>query len=243
MIGRTEWPTYRDFQRAGLKTLRDRITRRGGARYWAAQLGIAYVEHRPGYAPMWTEDQIRTELCDYLADRQEWPSREQFERDDRKLLRDAINRTGGPDRWADEFGLQRPNRLSGIRRGWTPEMVEVELGRLIGDNRTWPSRRAFQAAGLISMLSSIYAHEGSEYWAKRMGVEQRPAFAAPRATVWTEERIRAELGRFCAGRDLWPAEREFIAAGLRPLYAAASRRGGIARWAAELGLPRRRVRR
>lgn len=177
-----------------------------------------------------------------MAGRKQWPSREQFERDGQKLLRDAVNRTGGPDRWATEFGLPRPNRLSGIRRGWTPELVETELKKLIGGGRRWPSRREFQAAGLSSMLSSIYTHEGPEYWAQRIGVEQHPGFARTRQGFWTEDRIREELERFCAGRENWPTEREFVSADQRALYAAASRNGGIARWAAALGLPRRRNR-
>lgn len=172
LVGRGEWPAYREFQRAGLKALRDAVTRSGGARRWAKEMGVRYVERRPGYAPIWTEERIREELRDYLAGRQQWPSREEFERDDLKPLRDAINRTGGPDRWAAEFRVPRPNRLTGIRRGWTPEAVESELGRLIGERTQWPLRREFHAAGLAGMLSSIYPHEGPDYWAKRMGVER-----------------------------------------------------------------------
>jgi DNA-binding transcriptional ArsR family regulator len=55
---------------------------------------------------------------------------------------------------------------------------------------------------------------------------------------WTSERIRAELADFCAGRPAWPSVREFKAAGHADLYVAASRYGGVAFWAAELGLPR-----
>jgi hypothetical protein len=238
--GRREWPTYREFQRAGLKALRDQVTRRGGAKRWARRMGVRYVEHRPGYAPIWTDERIRRELADYLAGQDEWPSRLQFERDGRKLLRDAINRTGGPDHWAAQFDLQRSNRLSGIRRGWTPDMVEARLKQLIGDRTTWPARREFYASGLGGMLYSIYRHEGPEYWADRLGVVQRPGFAKPRRALWTTGRIREELERFCAGREVWPSEREFIDAGQRALYTAASRNGGIAYWAKLLQLPRGR---
>ena len=55
---------------------------------------------------------------------------------------------------------------------------------------------------------------------------------------WTNERIRAELAYFCAGRPAWPSPGEFKAAGHADLYVAASRYGGTAFWAAELGLPR-----
>jgi hypothetical protein len=242
LTGRTDWPTYRDFQRAGLKSLRDNVTRRGGVRRWADEMGVTYVEHRPGYAPIWTEERVRRDLRAYLAGRDEWPSRTQFENDGLTALRNAVNRTGGVDRWAREFGLRRRNRCSGIRRAWTEELIEIELRKLIGNGKTWPSTQEFERAGLYSMLTSIYRHEGPTYWAKRMGVQQRAGFGKPRRTIWTEERIRKELDRFCAKRDLWPTEREFIDAGQRSLYSAASRAGGIPYWADRLGLPRRRVR-
>ena len=55
---------------------------------------------------------------------------------------------------------------------------------------------------------------------------------------WTDERIRAELEDFCARRSEWPSAREFKAAGRSDLYVATSRYGGVAFWAAELGLRR-----
>jgi hypothetical protein len=55
---------------------------------------------------------------------------------------------------------------------------------------------------------------------------------------WTSERIRAELASFCNGNQTWPSASEFKAAGHADLYVAASRYGGVAFWAAELGLTR-----
>ncbi len=239
LAGRGEWPSYREFQRAGLKALRDSITGRGGARRWAREMGVQYVERRPGYAPIWTEERIRSDLAAYLARRHEWPSRDEFEHDGKTALRNAINRTGGPDRWAQEFGLQRKDRLSGVRRGWTRELIESELRNLIGDGKTWPTQREFDDAGLDSLRTAIYRHEGSRFWAKRMGVRWRSSLGRPGPKAWTEARIRTELQAFCTGRDVWPTEREFAAAGKRKLYNAASRNGGVRRWAAELGVARR----
>jgi hypothetical protein len=50
---REEWPTYREFQRAGLKPLRDAITHEGGAARWAKKMGVRHMRHPPGYAPIW----------------------------------------------------------------------------------------------------------------------------------------------------------------------------------------------
>jgi hypothetical protein len=240
LADRVEWPTYREFQRAGLRSLRNAITRHGGSQKWAGAMGIPYVEHAPGYSPIWTEDRVRRDLRDYLDGRQAWPSRQQFESDGRTLLRNAINRTGGPDPWAREFGLPRSDGRSGLRRHWTDQRIESALRKLIGSGTMWPTRSEFERAGLYSMLTAIYRHEGVAYWAKRMNVQRRVGTGRTRTATWTEQRIRAELQSFCAGRDLWPTEREFIDAGLRAVYSAASRNGGVAYWAQELGLPRRR---
>ena len=55
---------------------------------------------------------------------------------------------------------------------------------------------------------------------------------------WTQERIRAALEEFCAGRDAWPSATEFKQTGRFDLYVAASRYGGIPFWTSELGLTR-----
>jgi hypothetical protein len=55
---------------------------------------------------------------------------------------------------------------------------------------------------------------------------------------WTQERIRAALLAFCAGRDAWPSAAEFKEASRFDLYVAASRYGGIGFWTSELGLTR-----
>jgi len=242
LADRTEWPTYREFERGGLKALRDAVTRAGGARRWARKMGVRFVRHPPGYAPIWTEDRIRHDLIEYLAGRSVWPSRAEFEQDGLTHLRNAVNRTGGPDRWAAEFGLPRQNRLSGIRRGWTREAIEATLRDFIGESDMWPTRRDFEQAGLSGLLSAIYTSEGPDYWARRFKVRRHRGASPSRRAIWTEQRIRQDLEAFCAGREVWPTEREFVEADRGLLYRAASRTGGIGYWADQLGLPRRRPR-
>ncbi len=55
---------------------------------------------------------------------------------------------------------------------------------------------------------------------------------------WTNERIRSALQEFCASREAWPSAREFKEGGRHDLYVAASRYGGVAFWAKELGFAR-----
>jgi hypothetical protein len=55
---------------------------------------------------------------------------------------------------------------------------------------------------------------------------------------WTDDCIRSALQELCAEREAWPSAREFKEAGRHDLYVAASRYGGVAFWAKELGFAR-----
>ena len=238
--GALEWPSYREFQRNGRKQLRDVVTRLGGARRWARLVGVRYVERKPGYAPRWTEDRVRAELHVFLDGRRDWPMRLEFENAGCKALRDAVGRLGGPQRWAREFGLPIRDLRSGSKRAWTDARIERELRWFLGDRKQWPSRPEFEAAARSDLLGAVYSRQGVEHWARRVGVTCRPNTRPPGPRIWTDERIRAELEEFCLTRVTWPSEREFIEAGKERLYKAASRRGGVGRWASGLGLARGR---
>jgi hypothetical protein len=106
------------------------------------------------------------------------------------------------------------------------------------------SQAAYDLAELVQMglLERIGSGRATHYRLAHPG--------AGRKRKWTEERIRAELETFCAGRADWPRALEFKQEGHADLYLAASRYGGIDYWAAELGyegpdpapeLPRERV--
>lgn len=57
-----------------------------------------------------------------------------------------------------------------------------------------------------------------------------------RPRKWTDAVIERELHDFVDGRGHWPSPTEFRRAGKVPLYLAASRAGGIARWRRMMGL-------
>jgi hypothetical protein len=236
LTGRAEWPPYRAFQRDGKRGLRDAVTRFGGARHWASEIGIPYVEHKPGYAPIWTEEKIHSELRDFLAGWETWPRRKDFEDAGRKTLRDALLRAGGPERWAEEFGLPRTDERSGSRRVWTEERIEQELRSFLGGSQRWPSSRAFHDAGRARLLAAVYAWGGVSDWCQRLGIEPPQHLGRRRKQAWSELRIGAELEQFCAGRTRWPRFHEFERAGRGDLYRAASRKGGVRRWQRRLGL-------
>lgn len=60
------------------------------------------------------------------------------------------------------------------------------------------------------------------------GGQRRPGPGRP--AKWSDPVIEAELRRFLNGRSNWPSPAEFRAAGKGPLYAAASKAGGVGRW-------------
>ena len=237
----TEWPSYRDFQRAGRQKLRDEVTRAGGARLWAERLGLPYPERKPGYAPIWTEERVRTDLALFLQDWEQWPSRIEFEAAGRAELRDAVRRLGGPERWAAEFGLPLQNLRFGSKLAWTDERIEAELRRVLDGRDTWPTRRELERVGRFGLATAVAQGGGTAYWARRFGLEPSARFGIARPRLWTDDRIRGELEEFCRGRTTWPTEREFLEAGRSGLYSAACHYGGARHWAAELGLiPTRR---
>jgi Fic family protein len=57
-----------------------------------------------------------------------------------------------------------------------------------------------------------------------------------RPARWTDTMIERELRSFLSNRSSWPSQRDFVTAGRRDLYAAASRSGGIRRWRAIVGM-------
>jgi hypothetical protein len=236
LAGREEWPSYREFQHAGRKGLRDAVTRLGGARRWARELGVAFVERKPGYATIWTEERIRADLETFLAGRDVWPSRIEFEAAGLKTLRDAIGRTGGPPRWAEEMGLLRLDERRGSRRVWTEERIEAGLRQLIDGEGRWPEVPEFRRAGKTALLAAIYAHGGPDYWGSRLGARRPERPNRNRPVVWDEQRIGRELREVCAEHGGWPRFAEFESMGRGALYRAASRNGGVALWKRELGL-------
>ena len=120
--------------------------------------------------------------------------------------------------------------LAALREGQLKELSRGAYQELTGMSR---SQAAYDLADLVEtgLLQRVGGGRSTRYRLPQEG--QTPAHRR-----WTPERIRAGLAKLCEGRTTWPSAREFKAAGRGDLYVAASRYGGIAHWAAELGLPR-----
>jgi hypothetical protein len=107
-------------------------------------------------------------------------------------------------------------------------LTRSEYERLTGAGR---SQAAYDLAELVSAGRLIRVGGGRS---TRYVLAHEPASQRR----WTPDRIRRELDIFCADRSTWPTASEFKSAGRGDLYVAASRYGGVAHWADELGLER-----
>jgi hypothetical protein len=125
------------------------------------------------------------------------------------------------------------------------------LTRLRLDGRREFTRRDYEAAagvsrsGANSELQALVRHGVLNVRGRAASTSY--AFAGPASTTattsragrkrtWTEHTIEHELRAWLSGRSSWPSYSEFVAAGKRDLYAAASRNGGVQRWRRILGL-------
>lgn len=181
----------------------------------------------------WRKKRIATELADFLAlwNEDRWPSDEEFVFAGRGPLLRQINQTGGPVRWGG--AALRPRR----RSEWTDARIRAALDVILAGRTHWPTSAEFKALGL-SGLYSVLERRGRRKWAEDYGLQYRKTGGA--GERWTEASVREALTRLCAGRDTYPSDRDFAAAGLGGLYTTMARRyGGHDRWAGIMGLPRR----
>ena len=144
---------------------------------------------------------------------------------------DLESRSGGevPRSAREEFKPAQRRALAVLQNGHGKELTRGAYQEICGVSR---SQAAYDLAELVEAgaLERVGGGRSTRYVLVREPNSSR--------RHWTKDRIRSELGHYCAGRQVWPSAREFKAAGHTDLYVAASRYGGVAFWAAELGLPR-----
>ena len=137
-------------------------------------------------------------------------------------------------RSTDHFELKpAQQRVLGVLKSeGTSRLTRARYEELSGVSR---SQAAYDLAELVEngMLERLGSGRATRY---RIVHQSTPGRNGRRR--WTQERIRASLQEFCAGRDGWPSAAEFKQAGRFDLYVAASRYGGIRFWTTELGLTR-----
>jgi hypothetical protein len=104
------------------------------------------------------------------------------------------------------------------------------------DRDVFPTCAQFIEAGERRLYDHVTLRGGGPVRPARLGVPRRQG-KRKRWLLWTEERIRQELGEFLAHRDTWPKMGEFRRCGKERLRRAVTRFGGMERWANEFDLP------
>jgi hypothetical protein len=168
LAGRTVWPSRKEFEVTGLKPLRDAVGRTGGIERWSSEFGLPLADLRRGSRRVFHDERIEAELRRFLGDRQDWPTRAEFERAGLASLINAIYRHGGGvTHWAARLGVRRrPYHRRAPPRGryWTDERIEAELRDFTASAQTWPGSRAFESAGRSNLYRAASLHGGIPRW-------------------------------------------------------------------------------
>lgn len=115
LADKPSWPTFADFSRDGMTSLRYALIDTGGVRTWQARFPHL-PQHRKQRRPEgWDEAQIRAELTKLLKGYKHFPTRREFAAHHREQLYVALGRHGGVEHWARDFDLPtvRGRRASG----------------------------------------------------------------------------------------------------------------------------------
>jgi hypothetical protein len=260
LAGRTTWPSWSEFNAAGLHAFREALRYYGGPERWAREMGVTleaparpFRSPRPRPAapaidtwPQWTDERIASELAAFLAGRRDWPRHVEFVEADRKRLYQAILRHGGTRRWAKRMGAARVKRHGGSGRVWTDERIERELAEFLDGSDVWPTASDFVAAGKSTLLGAVRRHGGVARWAKRLAIKRparrngRSRRGTKRARTaqgrWDDSRIEAAIAPLVVKLGRWPTKSEFQRAGLGSALAAVYDHGGGDTWRARLGV-------
>jgi hypothetical protein len=234
LAGCVEWPHYEEFQAAGLALLYRQVELHGGKRRWAGSFGLPTASPRDPVQG-WVDERIRGELDRFLAGRRTWPPTKDFASAGLQTVRLAVGRSGGPERWAAEYGLTLDPTHRTRPAPWTDDRIAAALQPLLSGRVRWPAKSAFVEAGLGSLYSTIQKRGAISEWAERFGIRPPPARNRP-ATLWTDEYIEATLTALVRQHGRWPRFVEFRAAGVRSLYERLRRDGTLADWAERLGV-------
>jgi hypothetical protein len=135
---------------------------------------------------------------------------------------------GGEKWWADQLGV-RMRAYEPRRWSWDDERIRGSLRTYLAGKTAWPTRQQFEADGLGALRVAIARNGGVDRWIDEFGLP-RPHRRTGQTPYWTDQRIRAQLASFCAGRTVFPARLELQGAGLAGMFCAIQRGKGADWW-------------
>lgn len=155
-------------------------------------------------------------------------------------LRLAASSFGTPENWANELGLELALQQRRCCARWTPECIEAALRDHFGDRTTWPTKPEFEQAGLLGLYEAIGRAGTRRHLAAKLGLSGLSGEGYyRRPDRWTAAAIDRALAGFLEGRDTWPTQPMFSAAGFGGLYQVITKSpGGHDAHAARHGLAR-----
>ena len=113
---------------------------------------------------------------------------------------------------------------------WTEARVRRELLAYLAGRDVIPCPEEFGAAGHAALYEQLRLHGGPARWGKLLGVGPGPQQHQP---TWTPDWLQATLRVYLAGKEHFPSQAEFAAAGHAHLRRALAKHGGVAYWRGE----------
>ncbi len=182
----------------------------------------------------WTEDSIRRELEAFLPGLDVFPPYPAFRATGRRGLWQAMATRGGPERFAEEYGLPYQRNDRSISDAEIRERLRAALRG--SDLPCWPSRRRLTRLVGLELVAAIDRSGGTRRWANDLGIPWHHL----RGQRWTPETIAAALEPLLDGRPTWPSRLQFERAGLAGLWFAIHHGEGHAAMAARYRLALKR---
>jgi DNA invertase Pin-like site-specific DNA recombinase len=124
LADKTVFPPIKEFEAAGLQSLRNAITHTGGVRRWSDEMVIPRHSRCQGPRGSWTDDDIREVLDELCRGRTTFPTVREFKRAGLASLTATLYRQGTMQTWADRTGL--PRASPGPRRA--PRTRQISSG-------------------------------------------------------------------------------------------------------------------
>jgi hypothetical protein len=183
LAGRTVWPSRKEFETAGLKTLRDAVHRLGGVDVWAAEFGLQRTSRASGSIRAWNEQHLERAIRPLVEQVGRWPTAVEFRRAGLLSALTAVYSYEGVLWWQQRLGVDSSPRRGPVpdRRIWTDEEIERQLRAYCGEFGVWPPWQRFVADGKAKLYRAASMHGGVGRWQLLLGLS-RPRRARTRGT-------------------------------------------------------------